>query len=103
MISLLLIAVFWVVIVAGIVIFGGRSLPKVWWVNAIRILVFVVLIPLPLVDELVARPKFEQLCREKALITVDLPNSRGRTVTYKDSQRTDLEVSGIRVVRIRRN
>lgn len=56
-----------------------------WFEPALRsgfkALVFVVLLPLPLLDEIIAQPQFSALCRELAVVTVHEHASRGRTVT----------------------
>lgn len=103
LILLAAIAVLWIVICFAVVMFGGRFLPNVWWTYLIRAIVFVVLIPLPLMDEIIAGPEFEKLCRQRASVSVDLPNPRGRTVSFKDSERMDLQLTGLRVVQTRRN
>ncbi len=49
---------------------------RVWQLVA-QILTFVVLLPVPLADELLARPHFEVLCRERAQLTIHMPESLG--------------------------
>ncbi len=55
----------------------GDALPDRAWRMVVELLVFVVLLPLPLADELIARPAFDALCRERAQLTVHAPASLG--------------------------
>lgn len=52
-------------------------LPDRAWRTVLELLVFVVLLPLPLADELLARPAFNALCRERAQLTVHVPAALG--------------------------
>lgn len=49
--------------------------------TAFKALVFAVLLPLPLLDEIVAQPQFTSLCRDMAVVTLHERAARGRTVT----------------------
>ncbi len=42
--------------------------------------VFVAFLPLPVIDELIAKPQFDQLCAQRAVIAVDMADLRGRPV-----------------------
>ena len=68
------------------------------WRIPVGLLVFAVLLPLPLTDEIVGGRQFEQLCRENSTIQVDREKARGRTVYY--AKTTDIEIEGtwVRVV-----
>ncbi len=46
-----------------------------------KVLAFAVLLPLPLLDEILAQPQFTALCRDLAVVTVHEHASPGRTVT----------------------
>lgn len=47
------------------------------WRLVVQILTFAVLLPLPLADELIAKPRFEALCRERARLEIHLPEALG--------------------------
>jgi hypothetical protein len=47
------------------------------WQLVMQMLVFAVLLPLPLADELVAKRRFDALCQERARIDIHLPESLG--------------------------
>lgn len=55
---------------------GGVLQDRAWRL-VVELLVFVVLLPLPLADELIARPGFQALCRERAHLTVHVPDAMG--------------------------
>lgn len=45
-----------------------------------KAVVLIVLLPLPLIDELLAKPQFDALCREQAVVTLHAGIAPGRTV-----------------------
>lgn len=47
------------------------------WRMVVQILTFVVLLPLPVADELLAKRHFDALCRERATVQVHLPDALG--------------------------
>lgn len=46
----------------------------------LKALVFVALLPLPVIDELIAKPQFDQLCAQRAVPAVHAAELRGRPV-----------------------
>ncbi|MES2483696.1 MAG: hypothetical protein V4609_17050 [Pseudomonadota bacterium] len=46
----------------------------------LKALVFVALLPLPVIDELIAKPQFDQLCAQRAVPAVNAAELRGRPV-----------------------
>lgn len=46
----------------------------------LKAVVFVALLPLPLIDELIAKPQFDQLCTDRAVLAVHAPALRGHPV-----------------------
>lgn len=50
------------------------------WQLVMQILTFAVLLPLPLADELIAKPRFDALCREHARLDIHLPEYLGHPV-----------------------
>jgi hypothetical protein len=64
----------------GGLIRGGR------WRWPIAALLFAVLLPLPVIDEIFSYPSFAALCKEKAVLKVDAAKIRGRTVRSSFNQ-----------------
>lgn len=97
-IFLLLVIVVWVAIVIWLSKIITEKLPKAWWRIPVGILVFVVMLPLPLIDEIVGGRQFEQLCKENSTIRVDRATAVGKTVYL--AQTPDVEIRGtwVRVV-----
>ena len=69
---------------------GGR------WRWPIAALVFAALLPLPVIDELIARPQIEALCREGAVFKIDEEKIKGRRVKYSGEPANE-RVSGVAV------
>ncbi len=97
-ILLLFVAGIWLAIVIWLSKFITKKLPEMWWRTPVGIVVFAVLLPLPLVDEIVGGRQFEQLCKDNSTIQVDRVTAVGKTV-YFDPQ-PDVEIKGtwVRVV-----
>lgn len=102
-IFLLGVTALWLVSSIFITIFLTRKLPKRGTTYAIQVLLFIALLTVPVIDEIIAKPKFEALCREKAAIIVDAPNTKGRAVWFGESQRTQIELGTIQVTLAKRN
>jgi hypothetical protein len=66
-------------------------LPKVWWGKWLQVLLVAVLMPLPLIDEIVGGRQFAALC-EKNVVKVNAGSARGRTVYLEYA--VDLPVKG---------
>jgi hypothetical protein len=47
------------------------------WQLVMQMLAFAVLLPLPLADELITKPRFDALCRERARLDIHLPEYLG--------------------------
>lgn len=58
---------------------GGR-LTRGRWRSPVAALVFVMLLPMPVIDELIARPQIEALCREGAVFKINEQKIKGRRV-----------------------
>jgi hypothetical protein len=97
-ILILVVAVLWLVIAFYLAKVIAKMFPEAWWAYVLRAVLFVALLPLPLIDELVGRVQFEQLCHENSTIQVDRARAAGKTV-YLAAQ-PDVEVKGtwVRVV-----
>jgi hypothetical protein len=69
---------------------GGR------WRWPITALVFAALLPLPMLDELIARPQIEALCREGAVFKIDEQKIKGQRVKYS-AEPSNADVPGTAV------
>lgn len=98
---LLLLLVLWLVIDYWLVRPITRRLPAKWWRIPAGALLYVVLIALPLVDEIVGAAQFERLCKDNLAIHIDEKDARGKTVYLADLP--DIQVQGTWVpVRLQR-
>ncbi len=83
-ILLLFVAGIWLAVVIWLSKFITKKLPETWWRTPVGIVVFAVLLPLPLVDEIVGGRQFEALCKDNSTIQVDRVTAVGRTVYLAD-------------------
>ena len=92
MTGLLLLTVFvcWILSLGWFIKIIGTLLPTSKWNKFVKLLVFSLLLPLPLIDEIIAKPKFEALCRDKAVITVDANKAKGHTVYLMPTRLEDV-------------
>lgn len=90
-------AILWLAIVCAIAVAGTLMLPKKWWRTVTRIVLVLVLIPVPLVDEYFGKKQFEELCKENAKIQI-APNSAGRTVYLQEPQRVHIPETWVPVI-----
>jgi hypothetical protein len=79
---LVVLPVLWLSLVVGGVILVTLVLPRRWWRTVLRIALVLVLIPLPILDDKLAGPQFEELCRQNAQLQI-IPKAVGRTVYLK--------------------
>lgn len=97
-IFLLFVIAIWLAIVIWLSKIIIKKLPTTWWRIPLGLVIFVVLLPLPLIDEIVGGRQFEQLCKENSTIQVDRAVAVGKTVYL--AQTPDIEIKGtwVRVV-----
>jgi len=100
---LLFVAALWLFIAMFLTKLITTKLPKKWWGIPLRIILFLVLLPLPLADEIIGRQQFEQLCKEQGEVIVDATNIKGKTVWFAGSQRTQIKLGGIHVTQTKVN
>lgn len=95
---LLAIAAAWLAIVLVLVrVLTSRI--KTTGVRAIvAVLAVGLLLPLPLIDEILGKRQFEQLCRDNATIQVDRKTAVGKTVYYVLQPAVDLPGTWVRIV-----
>lgn len=77
---LLAIVGIWFYITIKIIRFITGKLPEIWWRPVVGVGIFVLILPLPLVDEIVGGRQFEQLCKENSTIHADKVKAAGKAV-----------------------
>lgn len=97
-IYLLFVVVVWLAVVIWLTRIITNKLPATWWRNPVGMLVFVVLLPLPLIDEIVGGRQFERLCKENSMIQVDRATAVGKTVYFVPQPDVEIEGTWVRVV-----
>ncbi len=74
----------WVVLCA----WTAHSVGALFTDNTLRIelkaVLFVALLPLPVIDELIAKPQFDQLCAQRVMLAVEAAQLRGHPVYLTD-------------------
>ena len=95
---LLLVALIWLAVVIGLSTFVTRKLPMATWRIPSAMVVFVVLLPLPLIDEIVGGWQFERLCQENSAIQIDRVTAVGKTVYLADLPDVDISGTWVHVV-----
>lgn len=88
----------WFVVALVISIFIFRKLPKRLWRIPFALILFLVLIPLPLIDEIVGKRQFEQLCSENSTIQVNRATAVGKTVYFVPQPDVEIKGTWVRVV-----
>lgn len=92
------VAVLWLAVAGSIAAFVFRKLPGQIWRAPISALLFLALVPLPLIDEIVGKIQFEQLCRENSTIQVDRAKAAGKTVYLVVQPSVEVPGTWVRVV-----
>ena len=88
---LLIVAAVWLWVVIWFANKIGRLLPKKWWGLAAKLSVAALLLPLPLIDEIVGGMQFAELCKQHDVIQVDRERAKGKTVYLLDQPSTWIE------------
>lgn len=91
-IYLLGVTAIWIFIVIFLTKIITTKLAGQTWRTLVRVLIFVVLLPLPLADEIIGGKQFEQLCKENSNIQVDRMKAAGKTVYLADL--SDVQIKG---------
>ena len=96
---LLLVAATWLAIVAALAYAATKRIEDTVWRSAVALALVVVLIPLPLIDEIVGKQQFEQLCKDNAtVIHVDRSTAVGRTVYFVPQPAVEIKGAWVRIV-----
>jgi hypothetical protein len=95
---LLVIAAAWLAIVVALV-YGLTSRVKPASLRAVvAMLVAGVLLPLPLIDEILGKRQFDQLCKDNATIHVDRTTAVGKTVYLAKTADLEVKDTWLRIV-----
>ena len=76
----------------------SRKVPSMGWRLVIAPAVFVVLLALPLIDEIVGGKQFEQLCKENSTIQVNRETAAGKTVYFAPEPDFEIKGAWVRIV-----
>lgn len=82
----------WIYFLKWLVNAFDSRMPKPPWRQVVKVLLFAVLFPLPLLDEIVGGRQFAKLC-EANVVTVNRDTARGRTI-YAEAGSFETLVSG---------
>lgn len=69
----------WTVLIAWLSVVITKRLPDSKWRSIIGMVLFALLLPMVLIDEMVGKLQFEKLCQENSTIYI-APDAKGRTV-----------------------
>ena len=94
----LLIVILWLFVVYWLSKLAVRNLSKTRWRIPLRLLIFAVLLPSPLIDEIVGGRQFEHLCKENSTIQVDRATAVGKTVYLAEAPNVGIKGTWVRVV-----
>lgn len=97
-ILLLFVIMIWLAVVIRLSKIITNKLPETWWRNPVGLLVFAVLLPLPLIDEIVGGRQFEQLCKDNSVIQVDRVTAVGKTVYFAPQPASEIKGTWVRIV-----
>jgi len=81
----------WLYALKWIVQLIGDRLPARRWRPVAKLGIFVLLLPLPLIDEIVGGWQFAQLCKQHNTIQVDREKVRGSTIYYVPTDSIDIK------------
>lgn len=97
-ILLIILMAVWLAVVLWLSKFIAKLLRPTWWRIPVALLVIAVLLPLPLIDEIVGGRQFEQLCKANSTIQVDRAKAAGKTVYLAKTKDVEIEGTWVRVV-----
>ncbi|MEO8384982.1 MAG: hypothetical protein ABI583_07065 [Betaproteobacteria bacterium] len=87
----------WIAIVIAVAIWlGNRLRSRGLRFDVAFVITAVVLLPLPVADELISAPQFRRLCDEGTTLKFDSEKIRGRTIFYADDLQPDISVGLLR-------
>jgi len=92
---LLFVLLIWLTIVVLLVRFITKKIPARWWKLPFSVGVFIVLLALPLLDEIIGREQFKQLCEKNAVIQADPKITTGKKAYLAKTSRVEIENSWV--------
>ena len=95
----LIIIVMWTVVTIGLAAFISVKAPRGWWSVPLGFVLFLALFPLPVVDELLAKPEFKRMCEANSVVHVDQAKAAGRTVYLAEVPFEEVRGTWVRAVR----
>jgi hypothetical protein len=94
---LLFVVGLWLAIVYWLTKLITIKLSTKWWRMPVRVLLFLAVLPLPLVDEIVGGRQFKKLCEENSTIQFDRVKAAGKTVYLNTLPEIDIKGTWVSV------
>jgi hypothetical protein len=88
----------WFFIVLGVIVWIAKKLPERWWRTPLSLLLFIVVLILPIIDEIVGGWQFKRLCEANSEIQVDKAMAVGKTVYLAEAPDVEIKSAWMRVV-----
>jgi energy-coupling factor transporter transmembrane protein EcfT len=88
----------WFFIVLGVIFWIAKKLPERWWRIPISLLFFIVVLILPIIDEIVGGWQFKRLCEANSEIQVNRTTAVGKTVYFVPQPAVEIENKFVRIV-----
>jgi len=85
----------WLVIAFVCATLAGALFKTKWLRIAVSILLFAAMLPLPVADELLAKPAFDKLCDEGTRLKFDPKKVRGKTIYLLEAQPESFKVGSL--------
>ena len=81
-IILLIVAALWLTVLFWVVQKIGNLVPPNRSQKLLKIVLFAVLLPLPLMDELMAKSEVDEFCRKNSTVVFDVDKLQGRSIRF---------------------
>ncbi|ODS22974.1 hypothetical protein AB835_11260 [Candidatus Endobugula sertula] len=88
----------WFFLVLALVIWGAKKLPKKWWRLPLGSVIFIVVLILPIIDEVVGWWQFSNLCEKYSEIIINEGKLTGTTAYYNPQDSINIEGTWIKIV-----
>lgn len=88
----------WLAFVVWLTIYITKKLPIDTWRVPVALVLFAMLMPFPLIDEIVGKWQFEKLCKQNSTIHVDQNSALGKTVYFLPQPSQEIQGTWVRVV-----
>lgn len=94
-IFLLFLLVVWVATCFWVAQKIGNLLPNRPWRAVLKIVIFASLFPMPVIDEIIAKPHFDALCNDKAVLVLDTTQTQGKIIWYEPVLRKAIRMGSL--------